>query len=148
MKGKFIHRQIWNFWLKKLKPVQEHTECYKVTLMKVGNKIESPHPTIGLRKIQLRFTKHSSLGGSPWNRSKDIGLSVNWVKNRRTNLIKGQDVLKLLFPLSSSFLWEWCRPTPKVITQFYVKNNRKSMNKEQLFELETKIWNLTKIYKF
>jgi len=44
---------------------QGHTECYAVTLMKVGNKIESPHSAIGCREIQVRFTKLSSLGGSP-----------------------------------------------------------------------------------
>ena len=58
-------------------------EYYAITLMNVANMIQSAYLTIGCREIQLRFIKLSSNEDSNLNLSKDIGLSVNWVKYKR-----------------------------------------------------------------
>ena len=39
---------------------QGHTEYYVITLMTVGNGIQSAHPTVGGREIKLQFIKISS----------------------------------------------------------------------------------------
>ena len=40
--------------------VSRHTEYYVITLMAVGNGIQSAHPTVGGRETRMQFVKLSS----------------------------------------------------------------------------------------